>query len=171
MKVLDHVLAAIFGQRRNRHADDFAVIRGIEAQIGGPNGLVNQRDCAGVPRRNDDCRRLGHRQRAELIHRHLRAVVIHSDMVEQGDVRAPGAHTGKLLAKIFDSLFHSRARLRQRVFTAVCRQSCAHSSQPFFLPAAKRLATSAVRAYNCRCDAGSYPRSPSNPLFRPSRHA
>src|SRR6266853_4737481 len=35
VEMFDDVLAALFGERRNRHADDFAVIRGVQAKIGG----------------------------------------------------------------------------------------------------------------------------------------
>src|ERR1700688_3577378 len=44
VNVLREILAAIFGERRDRNANDFAVVRGIQAEIGHANRPVNQRN-------------------------------------------------------------------------------------------------------------------------------
>src|SRR5580692_5773295 len=70
VQVLDDVLAAILRQRGNRYPDNFSIVRGIESEIGRANRLVDQRHGARIPGRDDDRHRLGHRERAELVHRH-----------------------------------------------------------------------------------------------------
>ena len=41
-----HLLAALVGQRRDRNADDLAVVGGIEAEVGAADGLVRWRSSA-----------------------------------------------------------------------------------------------------------------------------
>src|SRR5215469_12436235 len=50
--LLDELLAPFAGGRGNRNAHDLAVGVGIEAEVGGANGLVNQWHGAGVPGRD-----------------------------------------------------------------------------------------------------------------------
>src|SRR5208337_1617428 len=120
---LDELFAALFRGRGDGNTHDLAVGGGIEAEVGGANGLVNERHGAGIPRRNHQHAGIGDSDVAKLIHGHERAVIIHADMIENGGVGAAGADTGEFLAKIVDSLFHANFCGGERFFGA---GNCGH---------------------------------------------
>ena len=43
VQVLDHILAALFGERRHGHAHKFAVVHRVEAEVGAADGLLDRR--------------------------------------------------------------------------------------------------------------------------------
>ena len=49
VQLLDELLAALFGQRRNRHADDLAVVARIQAEVGVADRLLDRADLRNVP--------------------------------------------------------------------------------------------------------------------------
>ena len=116
VQVFDDLFAALFRRRRHRHAHHFAVVCGVQPQVRGPDGFVDQRHHAWVPRRNHQQRRLRHRHRSELIYRHGCPVIIHADGVQNRSIRAPRAQRSQFLAKILDCLFHPRLARGNRFF-------------------------------------------------------
>ncbi len=115
MEMLHDFLAALFGGRGHRHAHDLAVVRRVQPQVRCPDGLVDQRHHARVPGRNHDQRCVRYHDRAQLIHGHRRAVVIHADIVQYGRIRAAGAQRSYFLAKIVHGFFHARLGRGHRV--------------------------------------------------------
>ncbi len=71
MQVLDHLLAAIFGQRRNGYADQLAIVHRIEPEVGAADGLLDGGDLADVPGRDGDELRLRRTHVGQLVQRHL----------------------------------------------------------------------------------------------------
>ena len=66
-----------------------------------------------IERLRDDQRRLGHRQRRDLIERHLRAVGLDVHAVEERDRRAAGAHAGHVVADVLERGASSASSLRR----------------------------------------------------------
>ena len=82
-------------------------LRGVQAQIGGADGLLDGADLGDVPGLDGDQRRLGNVQVADLVERRGRAVVIDADVVENADRRAAGADGGHVVLQIVDGLLHA----------------------------------------------------------------
>ena len=58
LALLDEVLAALLGQRRERQADDRAVVARRDAEVGGLDGLLDRLERGLVPRLDDEQLRL-----------------------------------------------------------------------------------------------------------------
>ena len=96
--VARQLLAALFGERRERDAHDLAVVGRVQAEIGGANRLLDRAELRRVERLRDDQRRLGNREAGDLVQRHLRAVGLDVDAVENRDRRAAGPHARRTRA-------------------------------------------------------------------------
>src|SRR5205807_4392187 len=83
MDHLHQLFAALFGQRRQGDADDVAVIRRRQTQLGALDGLLDRLKQAFVPRLYREQLGLGRRDARHLIQRHLVAVGFHAYQVEQ----------------------------------------------------------------------------------------
>ena len=71
VQVLDHVFAAFFGQRRHRHADNLAIVHGVQAEVGGTNGFFNRSQSRGIEGLNGDELRFRGVDLGNLVERHL----------------------------------------------------------------------------------------------------
>src|SRR5260221_545734 len=106
MDHLHQLLAALFGQRRQGDANDVAVIRRRETQLGALDGLLDRLQQAFVPRLYREQLGLGRRDARHLVQRHLVAVGFHAHEVEQRGARLAGAHCRKLAPRRLDRLVH-----------------------------------------------------------------
>src|SRR6266481_3248330 len=104
VELLHQLLAALFVERRNRDADQLAIVGGIEAEISRADGFFNGPDLGDVPRLDRDQRWLGNVQVAELVERRGRAVVIDPYMVENADRSAARADDGHVVLEVGDGL-------------------------------------------------------------------
>src|SRR5258708_4045170 len=66
MQLLDQVLATLLGQGRNGQTDHLAVIRRVQPQIAGANGLLDRPDLGYIPGLDGDHARFGHVQVGDL---------------------------------------------------------------------------------------------------------
>src|ERR1043166_1617419 len=103
---LDEVLAALLGERRHRHPHRLALRRGIEPEVGVADRLLDRPGHLLLERRHADGARVDQRHLGDLVDRHLRAVVVDRDVVEDAGVRAPGAHLGEIRLERLDALVH-----------------------------------------------------------------
>ena len=95
--MLAYIAAALLGHGRDGHADHLAVGLGIEAEVGGLQGLFDVLDDGGVPGRDEDLLRLGGGDLRQLADRGVGAVVVDLDLVEHvhaGPARARGGQVG-----------------------------------------------------------------------------
>ena len=103
---LGEFAAAVFGERRNGDADDFAVVGRIEAEIGNADAFFNGADDGVVPGLNGDERGFGDVQLSDLIERRGRAEVIDANAVEKADGGAAGAEVGHFVLQVGQHLVH-----------------------------------------------------------------
>ncbi len=82
------------------------VDNGIEAEIGVADRLFNRRDIAFVPDLNRKHPRIGHIDGRDLIERHLRAVSVDHDRIQQMRRGAPGPEPREFLLQHFDRHVH-----------------------------------------------------------------
>ena len=97
VQVLAHLPAALLGHGRNGYAQHLSVRNRIEAQIGGPQGLLDLLDHAGVPGRDQNQLRLGRRDLSQLADGRVRAIVVHLHLVDHmhvGPARPRGGQVG-----------------------------------------------------------------------------
>ena len=73
VQVLDHVFAALFGERGHGDAHNFPVIHWIEAQIGSTNGFFDACQRGRIERLDGDHLGLRRVDGRDLIERHLLA--------------------------------------------------------------------------------------------------
>ena len=100
------LLAALLGQRRHRHANQFARRCGIEPEVRIANRLFHHRDHFLLERLHTDRSRIGQRHVRDLVDRHHRAVIVDVDMVEQTGMRAAGAHLGQVVLQRLHRFLH-----------------------------------------------------------------
>ena len=88
---LHEILAPLLGQCRDREADELAVVRGREPQVGLLDGALDPFQRTRVERLNDEQARLWRGDRGEALERRRRAVVVRRDAVEKRGRRPAGA--------------------------------------------------------------------------------
>ena len=108
---LDQIAAPLLGERRQGHADEVALRRRIEAEIRLADGLLDGRGEPLVERLHREQPRLGRRDQADLIERHLAAVGLDPHQVEQRGGRLAAPDGGQLPLGGFDRLVHRFARV------------------------------------------------------------
>src|SRR5688500_15035549 len=108
---LHEVAPALLVQRRQRHPDDAALRRRIEAEIGLADRLLDDLHLALVDGRDEERARLGRGDRRDLVQRHLLAVHLDAHGVEHRRRRLAGAHGGELLPRALHGAVHRRARV------------------------------------------------------------
>src|SRR6185437_6860170 len=106
VQMLDHVAAALLGQGRDGHANDLAVVHGIEPEVTRPDGLFDVAQRTGIKRLHGDELGLGRVNLRDLIERHGGTVVFHLHAVEHVYGSAAGAYRGHLPAEIVHRLIH-----------------------------------------------------------------
>src|SRR5829696_883906 len=87
---LDELLAALLGQLRERHPDDRAVVRGVDAQVGVADGPFNGVHRALVVGREGQHPSVDDVERGKLVDRRRGAVVVDHDLVEHARVGPSG---------------------------------------------------------------------------------
>jgi len=108
--------AALLGERRNRHPDQLAIVRRIEAQIRISNSLLDGGDLRYVPRLDGDQRRLGNVQIGHLIYRSRSTVIIYLEIVENAHRRAAGADAGDGVLQIRQHFVHASLGVGLQLF-------------------------------------------------------
>ena len=88
---LDHFLAPLLVELRNADAQNRALNRWTEAEIGVPDRLVDDLHHAFVPHRDGERAGLGNADRRHLVDRHPLAVGLHVHGLEQARAGAAGA--------------------------------------------------------------------------------
>ncbi len=106
VRLLDDLLAPLLGQLRHRDADDLAVARGIQTQLGLHDRPLDGGDLAGVVRRRGDQRRIRHRQVGHLVERHRAAVVVDRHPFQQAQRGAAGAQVLELVMEMVQPVLH-----------------------------------------------------------------
>jgi hypothetical protein len=112
---LDELLAPLLGELRDRQADDLAVVRRRQAELGLLDRPLDPLDRAGVVRLDREHPRLGHVDRRELVERRLRPVVVHLDAVEERRRRAPGPDGIELVRGRLHRLVHATLGVVQQI--------------------------------------------------------
>src|ERR1044072_6313755 len=102
MDDFDELFAALFGQRRERNANDVAVVRRRESQVGREDALLDRLEQPFVPRLDSEQLRLGRGHARDRRHRHLS---------EQRGRRLAGAHGREVALHRFDRLVHQLFRV------------------------------------------------------------
>src|SRR5665647_105134 len=108
---LHQLLATIFVERRQRHADDPALALRVEPEVGVANRLLDGLRQPLVPRRDREQPRLGRGDAPDLRHRHRLSIGVDADRVEQRGGRLAAANGGELLAGALERLVHRGARI------------------------------------------------------------
>src|SRR5690606_27713154 len=103
---LDVVLAALLGEGGQDDADDVAVVRRVDAEVGLAQRLDDRGRRAAVVGLDEDGARLGDGEGAELLQRRGRPVVVDEDLAEHPGVGAAGADVAELLAGRLDRPVH-----------------------------------------------------------------
>src|SRR5579872_5770513 len=118
VKVLDHIFAALFGKSRDRNANNFSIIHGVEAEVRDANSLFDGRQLGGVEWLDGDELRFRSVHLRNLIQRHLGTVALDADGIHHvhGGAASTGGSHG--LAKVFHCLIHARLELEVSVFEA-----------------------------------------------------
>ncbi len=131
MQVLHHFLAALLGERRHGHADQFAVVHWIEAEFRGTDRLLDRTHLRRIKRLHRDHLGLGRVHLCDLVQRHLGAVIIDIHAVQHVHRGASGARGGHRLAEIFHGFVHPCLQLYVSFFQARNRGHCglSHISQ------------------------------------------
>src|SRR5882672_3714708 len=108
---LHQLSAPLLVERRERDADEVAVVGGGESQIGREDRLFDRLEEALVPRLDGQKLRLGRRHAGDLVERHLAAVRVHAHQVQQRRRRLARADGGELTLHRVDGLVHRVLRL------------------------------------------------------------
>src|SRR5262249_13450105 len=98
-------------QWRNRKSNDLSVVRRIEAQVRGDDGLFDSAYLRHVPRLHGDQLRLRHSHGRHLDERRQSAVIVDVDRVEQTDGRAPRSYISEFSLEILYDGLHFRPRV------------------------------------------------------------
>ena len=112
---LDELLAPLLGELRDRQADELAVVRRRQAEIGLLDRLLDLLDRRRVERLDRQHARLGRVDRREVLERRRRAVVVDRDAVEQRRRRAAGAHGVEVLVRRLDRLVHPLSGIAEKI--------------------------------------------------------
>src|SRR5215469_4411591 len=104
--VLHQLLAALFGQLRNRDADELSIAHRVEAQVGGLYRLLDIMERRLVVGSDYQQPHLGRGQPSQLAERGLGPVVIDRQVLDECGGGAPGAHPRKLMLESLDGFFH-----------------------------------------------------------------
>src|SRR5207302_2576538 len=100
------LLAALFGEWRDGHADDLPVVRGVQAHVARAQGLLDGPDLALVVDLDHQQPRLRRADLGELVQRRGRAVVRDHDLVDEGRVGTAGADGREVRAEVVNGLRH-----------------------------------------------------------------
>ncbi len=103
---LDELLAPLLGELRDRQADQLAVVRGRQAEVGLLDRPLDRLDRARVVRLDGQEARLGDVDRRELLERRLLAVVVDLDAVEERRRGASGPDGVELVGGRLHGLVH-----------------------------------------------------------------
>ena len=103
---LDVLLAPLFGELGQHHADDCAVVSGVDSKIGVADRPLNRAERGLVVGRHHGHARLGHLEGRELIHGRGRSVVVDEDLREHSRVGPTGADRGEVVLGHRDGLVH-----------------------------------------------------------------
>ena len=90
----------------NRDAHHLAVVGRVQAEVRRADRLLDRAELRRIERLRDDQRRLGNRQAGQLVERHLRAVGLDVDAVEDRHRRAAGPHAGQFVAHVLERRVH-----------------------------------------------------------------
>src|SRR5690606_28527371 len=110
------LLAPLLGHRRKRHANHAAGRDGRQPEIRVQNGLLDGRDHRLLPRLHDERARVLDVDGRGLRDRHLRAVVLDGDVIEETGVSTTGAQPPKLVLQRLDRLLHAVFRIFFYIF-------------------------------------------------------
>src|SRR5262245_45669888 len=108
---LREFLAALLGHRRQRQPDDLARRVGREAEVGLQDRLLDRLHRGLVPGRHDERAGILDVDAGDLVDRHLAAVVVDLDAIEQPRVRAARAHLPVVVLEERDALAHALHRV------------------------------------------------------------
>src|SRR6185503_3435174 len=97
LHVLDQLLPPLLGERRDRHANDLAVVLRREAEIGGVDRALDRGERRLVVGLDHEERRLRGVDLGHLVERRARTVVLDEEPVEELRVRASGADVPEVL--------------------------------------------------------------------------
>ena len=107
MHLLGQILTALLGELGEHQTDDAAIVLGVDAQIGGLDGLLNVLEQLGVPGLNDQGTGVGGGNGGDAVQGRFTAIVFHGDPIENLCVGAAGADGGEFLVQMLESLVHS----------------------------------------------------------------
>src|SRR5690606_34876050 len=107
---LAQLAAALFGERGQVDADGGAGGVRRQAEVGGEDRLLDRRDHGLFPGRDGERARIADPYRGDLRERHVRAVVVDPEVVDQRGGRAAGTDLGQVVAQRLDTLRHARLR-------------------------------------------------------------
>src|SRR5213596_1334819 len=107
----DQLAAPVLGERRQRNADEVAVVGGVEPQVGREDRLLDRLDQRFVPGLHGEELGLGGRHARHLVQRHLVPVRFHLHEIEERRRRLPGPHGRELALHRFHRLVHGLLRL------------------------------------------------------------
>jgi len=99
---LDVLLAALFGQGRNRNADDLAVAGGVQALLARAQRLLDRADLTLVVDLHDQQSRLRRADLSQLVEGGRRAVVRDHYLVDERGVGSAGPDPGELGGEVLD---------------------------------------------------------------------
>src|SRR3990170_3065297 len=149
--VLAELLAALLGERRQRHADHAARGRRVQAQVGLADGLLDRGHHALVPGRHAERARIAHGDTGHLTERGLVAVVVDADALEQPRMRPSGADLAEIGLQGLDGFGHPRLRVFLYLFDILRHgQSPALTRVPSFSPSTIRSSAPGFRIENTR---------------------
>src|SRR5919201_1591325 len=112
---LDELLTPLLGELRDGQADDLAVVRRRQAQVGLLDRALDRLQRVGVEGLNGEQSRLGRVDRGELLERRLLAVIVDLDAVEQRGRRAAGSQGRELRLRRLHRLVHPPGRVLDQV--------------------------------------------------------
>src|SRR3569623_2131868 len=98
--------AALLCERRQRDANEIAGGRRIESKVGGHDGLFHHLHHVLFPGRDAQGATVDYRDVRYLAKRHLTAVVLDADVIEQAGVGATGTDLGEFVLERADALAH-----------------------------------------------------------------
>src|SRR5258705_12197235 len=136
----DQLFAAIFGQRRNRNADDVAVVRRREPEIGRENALLHRLQETFVPGLHREQLGLRRGDTRHLRQRHLVSVRLDAHEIEQRGRRFAGTNGGELPFDGFNRLVHQLLGM----FDVVTQRTSGRSGHWTILPTRSPARTLAV---------------------------
>src|SRR5215210_7707576 len=116
---LDELLAALFGQLRDRKPDHLAVVRRCQAELRFLNPALDRLQRARVEGLDREQPRLGDVDRRQLLERGRLPVVVDLDAIEQRRRGTPGADAVELDLGGLDRLVHAPGRVVDQIIDHV----------------------------------------------------